>query len=120
MRGGNRGQLSASADFELGIGAGEVDLDRVHRDEQALRDLRVGQALGGEVSDSLLALRETDPAALWALAAAQPAQSVLGRFGERGIRDLGCGGAGLGCAQRTLGGVCGLVGKRWSRWSSTS
>jgi hypothetical protein len=61
MRGGNRGQLSASADSELRIGVGEMDLYRVRRDEQALGDLRIGQALGGEVSDSLLALSETGP-----------------------------------------------------------
>jgi hypothetical protein len=48
MRGGNRGQLSASADSELRIGVGDMDLYRVHRDEQALRDLCVGQALGSE------------------------------------------------------------------------
>lgn len=39
-------QRSASADSELGTGVGETDLYRVHRDEEALGDLRVGQVLG--------------------------------------------------------------------------
>jgi RibD C-terminal domain len=40
-------ELRAGADLELAIGAAQVHLDRLHRDEERLRDLLVGRRGGG-------------------------------------------------------------------------
>ena len=48
----------AAADVELAIGAAEVHLDRLGREEQPLRDLAVGRSPGGEVGDAALGRRQ--------------------------------------------------------------
>ena len=46
-----RGEIRASVDVHLGVDAGQVLLDRVDGDEQALTDLGVGVAFGDQPHD---------------------------------------------------------------------
>ena len=55
-RSGERvGELAAAGDLELAIDMAEVPLGGLGGDEQRLRDLAIGQALGGEPCDAQLA-----------------------------------------------------------------
>src|SRR5258705_11543614 len=46
------GQLLARFDVELAVAVGQVHLDGPQGDEEGLRDLLVGLALGGELADA--------------------------------------------------------------------
>jgi CheY-like chemotaxis protein len=48
------GELFARLDVEFAIAVGKVHLDGAERDEEGLRDLLVGVALGGELDDAEL------------------------------------------------------------------
>jgi hypothetical protein len=52
------GQVSSRADLELAVHVREVDLDRLHCDEERLRDLLVAHLLGGHLRDPALARRQ--------------------------------------------------------------
>ena len=57
------GELASRADVELHVRVCEVALDGAQRDEQALGDLAVREAVGGELRDALFAGRECGAAA---------------------------------------------------------
>src|SRR5262249_22567459 len=48
-------ELAARGDLELAVDAREVDLDRLHRDEERLGDLLVAVLLRGQLGDTALA-----------------------------------------------------------------
>src|SRR3954452_16383089 len=52
------GEVVARGDLELAVDVAQVPLDRLDRDELALRDLPVGQSLGGERRHAVLARGE--------------------------------------------------------------
>src|SRR3954451_19975884 len=87
----------AAADRELAVGRGQVLLDGLARDEQCLRDGRVGLALRGELGDASLVRGE--------------------RVGTRGTRAAG-GDPQLGAGelrQRARAATLGKVERRAQR-----
>jgi hypothetical protein len=103
------GELFACLDVELAVAVGEVHLDGAEGDEEGLRDLLVGVALGGELDDAELGGGERIAAGLCdaAGAGAGEAELVACLVDERG----GAAAVGeVGALGENLPGVGALAG----------
>src|SRR3954452_15640280 len=80
------GELLARGDVELSVDVAQVPLDGLYRHELALRDLPVGEAVGGERRDPVLARRNRfaprEHARVAARARARRDELLVGAVGE--------------------------------------
>ena len=98
------GQLRPRAQAGLGEDVVEVRLHRRPTHEEALGDLRVGEAVGNEGGDLLFGRSQRGPAVARSLSRAAGAGGVRGRVGPRQIRTLGRRGARRFGAERLCRG----------------
>ena len=102
-----RRELAAGADLELAVDAREVHLDRLHRDEERLRDLLVAVILRGQLGDAALAGGQRVDAADDELARARA------RGGELLVAALDERGAPARCASSTPSRRRSRASLRW-------
>src|SRR5690349_11365035 len=96
-------ELGARGDVELAVGARQVHLDRLLSQEQCLRDLAVGHAVGGHPRDALLGRGQLAPALDRIAARARPGGDELIVRSRRDRRRAARGRELDGLGQRRAG-----------------